>query len=433
MSRKPSGSVFKRCGCRRGRAGLRLGASCPQLAEEGHGSWFFSLELPRHVGGVRRRIRRGGYASREEAERALGRLQVTGGRALMVADWLEIWLATRAHVRDKTLRGYTAHVRLHLVPHLGQVLLAELDVTHLDRAFTAERRQDGVTVATAHRVLATLRSALNTAVREKLIGDNPVRYLKLPPGQRPHAVVWTPRRVKEWKRTRARPAVAVWTPVQTAQFLEYISEHWLYAAFHLIALRGLRRGEAAGLRWCDIDLDQKIAYISWQIQYTGGALVLCPLKTASSRRVLALDATTVRVLRRYQEEQERWYRAHCCIPSGYVFTALDGGPLSPDYLTQTFAQLVKASGLPPVRLHDLRHGAASLALAAGVDLKVVADQLGHCSIVLTADTYVSVAVELALSAAEAVARLVLRAGKRPPGGGRIRKPSAPPRAVVAAA
>ena len=72
-----------------------------------------------------------------------------------------------------------------------------------------------------------------------------------------------------------------------------ISDHWLYAAFHLIALRGLRRGEAAGLRWCDIDLDHKIAYISWQIQYTGRALVLCPLKTASSSRVLALDATTV--------------------------------------------------------------------------------------------------------------------------------------------
>jgi integrase len=105
--------------------------------------------------------------------------------------------------------------------------------------------------------------------------------------------------------------------------------------------------------------------------------------------VLALDATTVRVLRRYREEQERWYRGHGRIPSGYVFTSLDGGPMSPDYLTQTFAQLVKASGLPPVRLHDLRHGAASLALAAGVDLKVVADQLGHCSIVLTADNYVN--------------------------------------------
>jgi hypothetical protein len=92
----------------RGRAGLRLGTSCPRLAEEGHGSWFFSLELPRHVGGARRRIRRGGYASREEAERALSRLQVTGGRALTLADWLEIWLTTRTRVRDKTLRGCTA-------------------------------------------------------------------------------------------------------------------------------------------------------------------------------------------------------------------------------------------------------------------------------------------------------------------------------------
>ena len=105
--------------------------------------------------------------------------------------------------------------------------------------------------------------------------------------------------------------------------------------------------------------------------------MLCLLKTAASRRVLALDATTVRVLRRYREEQEGWYRAHGRIPSGYVFTALDGWPMSPDYLTQTFTQLVRASGLPPVRLHDLRYGAASLALAAGVDLKVVADQLRH--------------------------------------------------------
>jgi integrase len=136
------------------------------------------------------------------------------------------------------------------------------------------------------------------------------------------------------------------------------------------------------------------------------------------------------VLRRYRNEQDRWYRARGRIRSGYVFTALDGGPLSPDYLTATFAQLVRASGLPPVRLHDLRQGAAGLALA-GTDPKVIADQLGHCSIVLTADTYLSVAAELALAAAETVARLILRAGRRPPGGGKIRRPSAPPKAVIA--
>ena len=115
-----------------------------------------------------------------------------------------------------------------------------------------------------------------------------------------------------------------------------------------------------------------------------------------------------------------------------MFTGADGGPLSPEYLTRTFGKLIKETGLPPVRLHDLRHGAASLALAAGADLKVIADQLGHCSIVLTADTYISVATELGLAAAEAVARLILRAGKRPPGGKMPRRADARPLAVIAA-
>ena len=77
--------------------------------------------------------------------------------------------------------------------------------------------------------------------------------------------------------------------------------------------------------------------------------------------------------------------------------------------------------MPPVRLHDLRHGAATLMLLAGEELKTIADQLGHSSVVLTADTYLSVAVELGLKAAAAAARLVLKAGKSPPGGGSVRK------------
>jgi integrase len=81
-------------------------------------------------------------------------------------------------------------------------------------------------------------------------------------------------------------------------------------------------------------------------------------------------------------------------------------------------------------LHGLRHGAATLGLRAGTDLKTIADQLGHCSIVLTADTYLSVAIELGLAAAAATARLILRHGRRPPGGGHPRRRTAPPRAAV---
>jgi integrase len=430
MNWKRAGSVYPRCGCRQGRA--HCGASCPRLGEEGHGSWFFSLDLPRTTGGRRCRVRRGGYPNRQAAEQALEQLQLPGGRILTVAEWLVTWLETRARLRENTRRGYAAHIHRYLIPHLGTVLLAELHIGHLKKAFTALLRNEGMSAATARRVHSTLRSALNAAVREQLLADNPARYLRLPRGRRPHAVVWTRRRVKQWQRSGIRPVVAVWTPAQTAAFLTAITGHRLHAAYHLIALRGLRRGEAAGLRWCDVDLGHKVAYLSWQLQYIAGELVLCPLKTEASRRVLALDATTVQILRLHRRAQEDYCRANGLIPSGYVFTGADGGPLSPEYLTRTFAKLIKQAGLPPVRLHDLRHGAASLALAAGADLKVIADQLGHCSIVLTADTYISVATELGLAAAEAVARLILRAGKRPPGGKMPRRADAQPLAVIAA-
>jgi integrase len=103
------------------------------------------------------------------------------------------------------------------------------------------------------------------------------------------------------------------------------------------------------------------------------------------------------------------------VETGYVFTDLKGEPLNPDCLTRRFRYLVRKSGLPPVRLHDLRHGAATLAHAAGADLKTVQEQLGHTSIVLTADTYTSVLMILHFKVAEATARLVLAAAARNPG------------------
>jgi integrase len=103
-----------------------------------------------------------------------------------------------------------------------------------------------------------------------------------------------------------------------------------------------------------------------------------------------------------------------------VFTNRRGQPLNPDHLYREFIRASREAGLPPIRLHDLRHGAASLALQAGTSLKVIQDQLGHSSIVLTADTYVSVEPELARDAAEATAALILKAGRRIPDSRRIR-------------
>jgi len=302
------------------------------------------------------------------------------------------------------------------------VLLAELSVAHVQAMFTAIIRQHQafgtpVSAATLNRIRATLRAALNAAIRRGLLADNPASGAELPRARRPRAVVWSPYRVEQWRRTGERPVVAVWTAAQTAQFLRSIEEHRLYAAFHLIALRGLRRGEAAGLRWCDLDLDGKTAIISQQLQQYDGRLVICPPKTPHSTRVIALDHTTVAALRAHRDRQRAEADAYGADyrSSGFVFTNLNGDPMAPDRLTRLFRKLAADAGLPPVRLHDLRHGAATLALAAGVDLRIVQEMLGHSSIVLTADTYTSVLPEVAHAAAEKVAALVIRAGCLVPG------------------
>jgi hypothetical protein len=179
----------------------------------------------------------------------------------------------------------------------------------------------------------------------------------------------------------------------------------------LIALRALRRDEAAGLRWGDVDLDGQTVTINQQRLAYGRTVTVGPPKTVASRRTIALDRITVTVLRahRRRQEKERALAGQVWKDTGYVFTTTDGEPLHPDYLTRRFRRLVEESGLPPVRLHDLRHGAASLAHSAGADLKTIQEQLGHTSIVLTADTYTSVLTDKHHKAAEATARLVLAA------------------------
>jgi len=187
----------------------------------------------------------------------------------------------------------------------------------------------------------------------------------------------------------------VWTAAQTAQFPAQVRGHRLYALFHLVALRELRRGEAAGLRWSDLDLDAGTLTVAGQLQQLGGRLVAGPPKSDAGRRVIALDKTTITALREHRTRQraERTAAATRWTETGYAFTTVTGTPFRPDRMTRQFAKLVAASGLPPVMLHGPRHGAATIALAA--------------------DTYTSVLPELARRSAEDVAALIRPAPQTP--------------------
>lgn len=413
------GSVFRRCGCRDRATGRLLGARCPRLSSRRHGTWYFSTELP-SAAGDRRRVRRGGFTSRSAAAAALEALSGTAPgpvQELGTGKWLERWLASRVSLRASTSRGYAAHVRGYLVPYLGGIALAELSPADVQGMFTAIIRGDAalgrpVSAATLRRIHATLRAALNAAVRAGLISSNPGRWPELPAAARPRPQVWTPALTQRWEQEGWRPTVGVWTAEQTAQFLRLVRGHRLYALFHLVALRGLRRGEAAGLRWSELDLDAGTVTVTGQLQQLGGRLVAGPPKSEAGWRVVALDRTTIAALRVHRacQRAERAAAGAGWAETGYVFTTRTGKPVGPDRLTRLFRRLVAGSGLPPVTLHGLRHGAATL---AGADLKTIADQLGHSSIVLTADTYLSVAIELGLTNAADAARLILSHASRP--------------------
>jgi integrase len=433
------GSVYRRCACRDESTGRLLGARCPGLRSPKHGSWYFSIDLP-SAARERRRVRRGGFATRAAAVAALEALAsptVGPEQRLTTGEWLSRWLESRVSLRASTSRNYAAHVRGYLVPYLGGIPLAALTAGDVQAMFTVLIRDETalgrpVSAATLHRIHATLRAALNGAVRAGLIGVNPGRYPELPRTARPRPQVWAPALTERWQHERWRPVVGVWTAAQTAQFLRQVRGHRLYALFHLTALRGLRRGEAAGLKWGDLDLDAGMLTVTGQLQQLGGRMVAAPPKSDAGRRVIALDKTTITALRehRLRQQAERAAARNRWTETGYVFTTKTGKPFGPDRMTRLFRTLVAASGLPPVTLHGLWHGAATLALAAGTDLKVVQDQLGHSTIVLTADTYTSVLPETARTAAERTAALLFPARSRPaksmkPTARRTRKPPLP--------
>jgi integrase len=172
-----------------------------------------------------------------------------------------------------------------------------------------------------------------------------------------------------------------------------------------VSFRGLRRGEATTLTWSDVDLDRGLARIAGT-------------KSESSDRTISLDQGTVEELRAHRTRQraERLAWGAAWTDTGLVFVREDGRALDPNAVSDRFDRLVRKSGLPPIRLHDLRHTAGSLVYQATRDLKVVSELLGHSGIQITGDIYTSVFEEVDRDAAEKTALLVPRAARSGAGG-----------------
>jgi integrase len=260
----------------------------------------------------------------------------------------------KAKVAPSTFTSYRQNLA-HVANRIGHVRLDALDAPTLD-ALYADLEAVGLARSTTRLIHTQLHRALADAVRWDLLIRNPSDLVDPP--------------------KPVRRVLTTWTAGQLRAFLAGVATDRLAALYQLAAASGMRIGELVGLEWPDVHLD-------------GQYLTVRRSKTATGRRRVELDPTTIAVLRahRTRQAEERLafgagYRDH-----GRVFTRPGGEPLNPDAVSIQFKRRAARLGLPPIRFHNLRHGWATMALEAGEHPKVVAEQLGHASVRVTLDTY----------------------------------------------
>ena len=357
--------------------------------------WYAVIDVPPGPDG-RRRQKTTTHDTRAGAQEWLARTAAAtsvenAARAagdVPVAEYLAGWLAGKAGLRPSSRRTYAQHVERYLVPALGQRWLSQLRPEHIEAMYAPLLAAGRPGPATLRRVHATLAAALASAVRRHLIAGNPAEEVELPPAPR----VETP----------------VWTPAQARRFLAATRDDAWFALYWVLLLLGLRRGEALGLRWCDLDLDAGVLRVVQQRVQVGSQVLVGPPKSAAGRRTLPLDPETVGVLRAHRAAQhaDRLRAGPAWGETGLVFTTPLGAPLRPAAVSRRFPRLCQQAGVPVIRLHDLRHTSASLGLAAGASLKEVSVRLGHSDIAVTANLYAHVVPPLSRASADRLAALL---------------------------
>lgn len=389
-------------------AGGRRGS----VTQEANGTWSFVVDT-KDQEGRRRQTRRRGFSTRRAAQAELTRVLTSIADNAYVAPQVgtlaafltETWLpAVERTVKPSTFESYRRNVRLHAAGRgIGRRKLQDVDPTDLNGLYSELLAGDSEHRALSNRSVAYVASILHRALRDA------VRW---------QLIVRNPADAADPPRVTARPTMTTWSASELRTFLDGIDDDRLAGAWWLLASTGMRRGEVLGLRWQDIDLDGGVlritrTLITTDVQRKGDpGMAWGTPKTAKGRRSVALDNPTIAALRthRSRQLQERLALGSDYDDGDLVVCREDGRPIHPKTMSYYFEQTAKRLGLPKIRLHDLRHTHATLALRAGVHPRVVQERLGHANVGVTLDTYSHVDIQMQADAAAKVAALVIGDG-----------------------
>lgn len=349
------------------------------IYQRSNGRWVASVWVDT-ISGKRKRINLTARTRAEAAARLADKIAEAnkGIRApdqvWTVGSYLDYWLSevVAAKNRPRTAELYESTIRLHLQPALGNIRLTKLTVPNVQSALNARLNQGG-SVRSVHLMRTVLRTALSRAEREELVVRNVAKLTELP----------------TWERDPIQP----WTADQATKFLTAARTHRWYAAYTMLLIYGMRRGEVLGLRWRDIDFTNRAIHVRQQLQRIGGTLQQGPVKTAAGRRDLPLLPVVGHELLRLAASR------YGCTPTvddaaaraagdaSLVFLSSTGTPVDPKNFVRTFHEIRAGAGLPRITVHHTRHTAATLLKNLGVPARDAQIILGHAHVTTTQQIY----------------------------------------------
>lgn len=324
-----------------------------------------------------------------ERERDDGKVRKTG-RVWTVAQWLRHWLENVVAppvITENAFIAYEVAARVHLIPGIGAHKLNKLEPEHLERLYR-KMTTAGAKPGRVHQVHRTIRAALNEAMRRRHITENPAILARAP-------------KVDEEE-------VEPYTVAQIKSLLETAQQRRNRARWAIALALGLRQGEALGLQWSDIDLDDGTLIVrrsrlrpKWEHgctepcghKFGGHCPQRVPLRTETAgtkskagKRGIGLPDELVTLLKQHKTEQERERQtaAQLWQETGYVFTTPTGGPLNPRTDYTEWKRLLERARVPERRLHDARHTAATVLLLLQIPDRTVMAIMGWSNTAMAA-------------------------------------------------
>lgn len=293
---------------------------------------------------------------------------------ITVSAWFREWLDTfvSGKVKPYTLTGYDVIIRNHVDPALGGMRLQSVKGAHIQRMYN-RMLDNGMSPKTIKNVGAVIHKCFSVAVKQGMISLNPCDNAELP-AMHQHEI---------------KPL----TDADIPKFLEAIADDIMGNAYALCLFAGLREGECLGLSWSQVDFDKRQITICQQLQKDkskGGGYYIAPFTKSNKPRTIKLAPIAVDYLRQEQRRQaanrlqagRMWENTH-----NLVFTNETGGNLKIFTFYSHFKRIAASIGRPDARPHDLRHTAATVAIASGADIKSVQSMLGHATASFTLNVY----------------------------------------------